>query len=375
MNQSSGEPTCGELKVELEALRQKIENFEALAQAGAVAAPARKRSSKARALWLLLAVVLVAVGLVAAVGDNALFINPQGYVGINTTRPEVPLDVNGNTRLGGDARVAGAIDAGNSDLYFTNPNHEHTGKGNTQGYAAIENAKGYNALMILGRTSSDLNNPRYIGMWDRVGIGMGGNDKPRAALDVRGDVVANNVQANNVQADNVWVKLHEANLNTGSDYTITGLNGNAYRRFRIEVEGGLDVGGADRTIGLRPNGAATGYGPGMIHYVWHVPGDRYGNDAQWFGGANSLLPLCSTNWNQNGQVQCTAEMNTRTGMYRMIVSEGVFNTANTCGASTCMAVYHSANSWRDVSTNITSLTLSFNGASRFWGRVVLYGKN
>jgi hypothetical protein len=211
---------------------------------------------------------------------------------------------------------------------------------------------------------------RYVGMWDRVGIGMGGNDKPRAALDVRGDVVANNVQANNV-----WVKLHEANLSTGSDYTITGLNGNAYRRFRIEVEGGLDVAGADRTIGLRPNGATTNYGPGMIHYVWHVPGSSYGNNAQWFGGANNLLPLCSTNWAQNGQVQCTAEMNTHTDMYRMIVSDGVFNTANTCGSSSCMAVYHSANSWRDVYTNITSLTLSFNGASRFWGRVVLYGKN
>ena len=199
MNQSSHDFNCSELKAELEALRKKMESFEALAQAGTAAVATRKRwSSKPRALWLLLILVLAAAGLVAAAGDNALFINPQGYVGVNTTKPEAPLDVNGSTRLrgdlsldgklNGDVRVGGAIEAGNSDIYFTNPNHDHTAKGNTPGYAAIENAKSHNSLMILGRTSSDPGNPRYIGMWDKVAIGMNGNDKPRAALDVRGDI-------------------------------------------------------------------------------------------------------------------------------------------------------------------------------------------
>lgn len=62
----------------------------------------------------------------------------------------------------------GAIYGGNSDIYFTNTEHEHSGIGNTVGYAAIENSKGYNALMIMGREGTDAK--RRVGMWDIVTI-------------------------------------------------------------------------------------------------------------------------------------------------------------------------------------------------------------
>lgn len=51
--------------------------------------------------------------------------------------------------------VAGPLYAGGSDIYFTQTDHTHTGIGNTNGYAAIENASDYGALMIMGRRTND----------------------------------------------------------------------------------------------------------------------------------------------------------------------------------------------------------------------------
>jgi hypothetical protein len=391
MKRSSDELDYNELKAELQALRKKVDDLDDR-QTGlkSVTGFARRwRLSKGMVFRLLLPVGLLAlvIGAVAAGSDNALFISPQGYVGINHTKPEAPLDVNGNALVrgdlkvggklvptggvlnvdgklvtNGDAAVGGAIEAGNSDLYFTNPNHEHSGKGNTPGYAAIENSKGYNSLMILGRMSDD--RFRYIGLWDKVGIGMGMNDKPRAALDVRGDMIA----------DNVWVKLHDGQLRSSADYTIQGINGDAYRRFRIEVEGKINVAGSDKVIGLRPNGSTVNYGPESIHWQGHAPNSGYAHSVAWFGATNSLLPLCATHWGQDGQIVCTGEMNTHTGMFRMINSNSVFNTSGRCGSSSCIISDNAVNSWRDETANITSLTLYFNGASGFSGRLVLYGK-
>ncbi len=119
-------------------------------------------------------------------GDLSL--NPHaGNVGIGTDAPVGKLDVRGDIR------------AGNSDLYFTKADHNHTGIGNTAGLAAIENAADYDALMILGRAGASKG--RYVRLWDylqingsmditgNVGIGI---TTPKAKLDVQGDIHAGN---------------------------------------------------------------------------------------------------------------------------------------------------------------------------------------
>ncbi len=106
----------------------------------------------------------------------------NGNIGIGTDTPSGKLDVRGDIR------------AGNSDLYFTKVDHNHTGIGNTDGLAAIENAADYGALMILGR---QVVNKRIVRLWDylqingsmditgNVGIGT---TNPKDKLDVYGTI-------------------------------------------------------------------------------------------------------------------------------------------------------------------------------------------
>ena len=97
--------------------------------------------------------------------EGGIFYN-SGNVGIGTDAPLGKLDVRGD------------IYAGNSSIYFTETNHNHSGIGNKGGYAAIENAKDFDALMILGRGT--MNKGRYVRLWDYLQVN--GN------MDVTGNV-------------------------------------------------------------------------------------------------------------------------------------------------------------------------------------------
>lgn len=68
--------------------------------------------------------------------------------------------------------VAPAVRFANSDIYFTETNHFHTGFGNTTGYAAIENAVNYGALMLLGRNVNPPGAPlnRVVKVWDYLEV-------------------------------------------------------------------------------------------------------------------------------------------------------------------------------------------------------------
>jgi hypothetical protein len=86
----------------------------------------------------------------------------SGNVGIGTASPGYKLEVGGTAGFGQSYFE-------NSDLYFTNTNHNHSGIGNTAGYAAIENAANYNTLMILGR-SNGIGGARSVSVWDRLDV-------------------------------------------------------------------------------------------------------------------------------------------------------------------------------------------------------------
>jgi hypothetical protein len=93
-----------------------------------------------------------------------------GNVGIGTNQPQGKLDVQGDIR------------AGNSDIYFTKTDHNHTGIGDTAGFAAIENAVNYDALMILGRAGTSKG--RSVKLWDYLQV--------NGDLEVTGNITVGN---------------------------------------------------------------------------------------------------------------------------------------------------------------------------------------
>lgn len=108
---------------------------------------------------------------------NTYLARDGGGVAIGTTVQNGALNVPGTVNIG-------QTWLNNSDIYFNNTGHNHTGLGNTAGYAAIENAANYNTLMILGR-SGGIGGGRSVSVWDR--------------LDVNGNEYVN---AGNVQVGN-----------------------------------------------------------------------------------------------------------------------------------------------------------------------------
>ena len=81
------------------------------------------------------------------------------------------LKVAGQLRVTGDASITGHLNLNNSDLYFLNTTHQHTGIGNAPGCAAIENdSVTYDALMILGRSRAKDTSPRKVRLWDYLHV-------------------------------------------------------------------------------------------------------------------------------------------------------------------------------------------------------------
>lgn len=115
---------------------------------------------------------------------NTYLARDTGNVGIGTAAPTFKLDVSGaanasgNITSGANISAVGSITAGgqfnadNSDLYFRKTNHNHTGIGNTSGYAAIENSSDYDTLMILGRAdgNGNTNGMRTVDVWDKMNV-------------------------------------------------------------------------------------------------------------------------------------------------------------------------------------------------------------
>jgi hypothetical protein len=118
----------------------------------------------------------------------------------------------------GPLNVQGAIRAGNSDLYFTETNHNHTGIGNASGFAAIENAADYGALMILGRAGTAKG--RYVRLWDylqvngnmdvtgHVGIGT---STPQATLHIKGNAGILNMEGQ----DHTYIQWYPLGVSAG----------------------------------------------------------------------------------------------------------------------------------------------------------------
>ena len=125
------------------------------------------------------------VGIGGAYGDA-----PRSALDVRGKVTVESLDVTGpitGTSLNVKAETisGGKIEAGNSDICFTKIDHNFTGTGDAAGNAAIENAKDFNALMILGRRGAQ---GRIVRLWDKLGIGGAPGTAVDAQLDVKGEI-------------------------------------------------------------------------------------------------------------------------------------------------------------------------------------------
>ena len=105
-------------------------------------------------------------------GDGS-FYRYNGQVYITVDDNFYIRDTDGNIRFyfntnNGQLNVTGAVMANNSDMYFTKTDHDHSGFGNTDGYAAIENSRNFDALMILGRAHTG--GIRTVKLWDYLEV-------------------------------------------------------------------------------------------------------------------------------------------------------------------------------------------------------------
>ena len=98
-------------------------------------------------------------------GHNTLALHCEAgdALGFYSTNWTPLLELEGKT---GNTYIRGRLEVGSSDIYFTDPNHSHTGIGNVLGYAAIENSVNFGALMILGRMTSSTATARVVKVWD-----------------------------------------------------------------------------------------------------------------------------------------------------------------------------------------------------------------
>lgn len=83
----------------------------------------------------------------------------------------------------GNVTVQGDLLAGNSALYFTQTEHLYSNFGDTPGYAAIQNSKDHDALMLLGRQTSK---GRVVKLWDRLEVV--GDQQVNGTLNVLGPI-------------------------------------------------------------------------------------------------------------------------------------------------------------------------------------------
>ncbi|MBC8002296.1 MAG: tail fiber domain-containing protein [Opitutaceae bacterium] len=174
----------------------------------------------------------------------------------------------GKSQITNGIIVGGPVELTNSDLYFTKTDHNHTGFGNVEGQAAIENAADYKALMLLGR---QVDNRRVVRLWDYLEVN--GN------LDVTGNVAVSGKHA--FRGNDDWLRLnqdgafrngvHAANLFTAGCLNIGGVNGWANPGNGVAViSGQLGIGTFTPTVELDVNGG--GYFSGRVGIGTSNPG-------------------------------------------------------------------------------------------------------
>lgn len=155
---------------------------------------------------------------------------------------------------------------------------------------------------------------------------------------------------------------------TADDLIVSDLNGSADAQYWFLLYGYLTVGGDNRTISILPNGDATaGHYHGMAEVATSIAAANATTATTYL--TNTGFVLAQSKYNIDNYVRVWGCLSAYSGVYRLFQSDSLcVRTDSTEGL--CRAQYQGA--WLDTATNISSLTLSFGGASDFAGIFNLY---
>lgn len=171
----------------------------------------------------------------------------------------------------------------------------------------------------------------------RVGIGT---TNPAAKLDVAGDIRANNI----------WMKIAEMDISASPGVSVTGLNGNVQKMYRVVFQGSLSAGGQDRRVLIRPNGVTTGYKTLAV-----MDGDAGLGERDFTG-----FYVGRNGWALDADIAFEYTLSALTGRKRLYV-EGSANFSLSNGA--VLGFGRHGGHWSDTTSNITSLWLGPSGGT------------
>ncbi|MEN6306350.1 MAG: hypothetical protein ABFD91_01235 [Anaerohalosphaeraceae bacterium] len=169
-----------------------------------------------------------------------------------------------------------------------------------------------------------------------IGIGT---MTPQAELDVAG----------NISADNIWVKIADIDLVNSTGYTLSGLNGDRQKMYKILFQGTVSAGGSDKRFLIRINNITSDY---RSYCVW----DGDANGSEW----NTTAFLAGRSaWSQNGDFILEYTISAMTGRKRLGFGESTFvsNSGSVLGFGRMSGACY------DTEGNITSLWFGPNGGS------------
>ena len=212
-------------------------------------------------------------------------------------------------KVNGTLEVSNKMLAANSDIYFTSTNHNHTGFGNTSGFAAIENSKNHDCLMILGRAGTSVG--RKVGVWDYLKVNgvlevtskMGiGTTTPTYKLHTKGDIYA----------DGGWLRvsgqrgIHFESYGGGfymteATWIRTYGNKNFFHNAGImRTDGELHVGSGGNRMIVKGNGRV-GIGTTAPSHLFHVKAN--GAVGLFESSGNNAYLRVSTNEGLNNRIE------------------------------------------------------------------------
>ena len=162
----------------------------------------------------------------------------------------------------------------------------------------------------------------------------------------------------NIKAHNIWMKIAEVDLTNSTGYTISGLNGNAQKMYKVIFQGSIKEAGGERHILIRPNGISSGYSS-FACWDGNSGGSNW-DDSGFYVGFNG--------WSLNADFTFEYTISAITGRRRVGFGESTF--WHTGGL--ILGFGRASGYWDDIDTNITSLWVGPNGGGTISGNLMVF---